>query len=537
MKTIFTLIIFCFISVCLKAQFLQNSMLDYSFGYKGRVSTSDDYSYYKFGSEAKSVLIQNDGKILIAGNSFVGLGGDILFIRYKPRGEVDSSFGQNGFVHYGHKNDPDFLDYLTQAKLQPDGRIVVSGYTFKSQFLMRFLPNGKVDSSFGEKGKVQLLQNAFSIDIDKNNNIITCESYNEKPNLIFAIQRFDKNGNPDLNFGKNNLVKLVIGAAYGSAYNRAKVKLDKTGKIIVGGSWYPPDNNNKSITVIQRLFNDGKIDSSFNNNIGRLQIDGSGQSVIFGNIGFQSDNKIIVGTSITKDSYSQADFMVMRLNNDGIIDSTFGINGSITTDFSRTLPLKSDYISSLCIQNDDKIIAAGTSQRSLDDDFNYSFSLCRYNSNGVIDSSFGQAGLEKTSFGNNLDCSVYDATLQPDGKIILTGSHNIGLTPSGQGNIAIARYNKKHIYLETSDISNNKIEESSTSLYPNPTKNILHIEGLNANMQYTIMVTNQNGATVTSTQINKIASYNLNVENLSKGVYYISITSNQNTVTKKFIKE
>lgn len=539
MKTIYTLFIFCWATICVKAQ-SSEYMLDYSFGYKGRVTTTDSLSYYKFGSETRSVLVQKDGKIIVAGSSFACYGSDFLLIRYFPNGKIDSSFGENGLVHYGHRNDPCFLDYLTAAKLQSDGKIVVSAYTFQSHSLLRFLPNGKIDSRFGDSGRVQLFQKPFSIDIDEKDNIIACESYNNKNDLLVTLQHFNKNGKPDLSFGVNNLVTKIIGEQTILGYDLAKVKFDRTGKIVVGVTWYPNNNDDKSKMVILRFYSNGKTDNRFNNT-GRLIIDNADSTITFGDIGFLSNNKIIIGSTIRQNTYSQGDFLIICLNKNGVVDSSFGINGLVTTDFSTTLPLKSDGLSTLCIQEDNKIVAAGNSQRKANNFIpNHFFSLCRYNPNGSLDTSFGNAGLIKTGFGDDNNCAAGDATIQPDGKIILAGFHSTVETgnSSGEGDIAIARYNKERNNFQQLNILNIIVKRNnSASIYPNPAHNILNITNLDATMLYEVKIINNYGSIITSTNINKTTSYNFNVENLSNGVYYISIISNQSTITKKFIKE
>ena len=83
----------------------------------------------------------------------------------------------------------------------------------------------------------------------------------------------------------------------------------------------------------------------------------------------------------------------------------------------------------------------------------------------------------------------------------------------------------------------NNNTSSNISIYPNPVKDVLNVKGLNVNDTYTIKITNELGNTVLSKSIINNDSYNCNVKNLSKGIYYISFTSNQKTITLKFVKE
>ncbi|WP_121665913.1 BspA family leucine-rich repeat surface protein [Mesonia aquimarina] len=78
------------------------------------------------------------------------------------------------------------------------------------------------------------------------------------------------------------------------------------------------------------------------------------------------------------------------------------------------------------------------------------------------------------------------------------------------------------------------IFESSISLYPNPTQNILNIETKNKAEIKKLKLFNLNGIQIETVVNNK---KQLNVENLSNGIYFIKITTNQGTVTKRFVKK
>jgi len=76
--------------------------------------------------------------------------------------------------------------------------------------------------------------------------------------------------------------------------------------------------------------------------------------------------------------------------------------------------------------------------------------------------------------------------------------------------------------------------ESSISLYPNPTRNILNIEIKSKAEIKKLKLFNLNGIQIETVVNNK---KQLNVENLSNGIYFIKITTNQETVIKRFVKK
>lgn len=107
-------------------------------------------------------------------------------------------------------------------------------------------------------------------------------------------------------------------------------------------------------------------------------------------VALQSDGKIVVA-GVTTSTITGKDFVCVRYNSDGTLDTTFGTGGIVTTDVQTG---SDDVAYSLAIQSDGKIILGGYS----DDGSQKKAALVRYNSNGTIDSSFGTSGKALTSF-------------------------------------------------------------------------------------------------------------------------------------------
>ena len=107
------------------------------------------------------VAIDKQGRIVAAGNAFVGLGSgffDIMVSRYLSNGTLDASFG-NGGVVVTNVGPGDSDEDVEGLEIQSDGKILVGGSTapnfflFDSDFMVaRYLPNGDLDGSFGEGG-------------------------------------------------------------------------------------------------------------------------------------------------------------------------------------------------------------------------------------------------------------------------------------------------------------------------------------------------------------------------------------------------
>ncbi len=139
----------------------------------------------------------------------------------------------------------------------------------------------------------------------------------------------------------------------------------------------------------------------------------------------QSDGKIIAAGYTTDDSSSNVDLAVARYNPDGTLDSGFGTGGKVTLDQGDY-----DFIwDGVAIQADGKIIiAAGNFSGA-----NQSAFIYRLNTNGAVDTSFGNNGV--VTFN---EVSYFDAvTIQTDGKIVATGAEII----SQQFRLLVVRLN------------------------------------------------------------------------------------------------
>ncbi len=132
--------------------FAASGDLDPSFGSGGKVITP-------FGSStdnANAVAIQSDGKIVAAGSSSNGSNLDFAVARYSTDGSLDTSFGSGGKVTTAIGSS---TDNGTAVAIQPDGKIIVAGSTFitgsgNDFALVRYNTDGTLDPSFGSGGKV-----------------------------------------------------------------------------------------------------------------------------------------------------------------------------------------------------------------------------------------------------------------------------------------------------------------------------------------------------------------------------------------------
>lgn len=174
----------------------------------------------------------------------------------------------------------------------------------------------------------------------------------------------------------------------------------------------------------------GTLDQSFG--IGGKVITSitSGQDKAYGVV-IQLDGKIIVAGYSTS-TLTGKDFTVVRYNTDGSLDNTFGTNGIVTTDL---LLGSEDIAYSVALQTDGKFVLAGY----CDNGSNRDAALVRYNSNGILDNTFGTNGIVLTDFENLQQDEIKTVKIHPlSGKIVVGGSSAIS---SSIGKPVLARYN------------------------------------------------------------------------------------------------
>ena len=218
----------------------------------------------------------------------------------------------------------------------------------------------------------------------------------------------------------DGIVTTSIGS--GDDYGRS-ITIQLDGKILVGGY---AENGLDTDFALTRYNSDGTLDTSFGGGDGIVTTNISSILDYGSSITVQADGKILLGGySFNGSNY---DFTLTRYDSDGLLDSTFGGGDGIVTTAIGTGDARGY---SIAMQSDGKILVGGYS-----DGVGKDMSLVRYDSNGVLDTSFGGGdGIVTTDIASSgLDLG-YSITVQSDDKILLTGSTGISSV-----DVALIRY-------------------------------------------------------------------------------------------------
>ncbi|HWX41720.1 MAG TPA: delta-60 repeat domain-containing protein [Blastocatellia bacterium] len=290
---------------------------------------------------------------------------------------------------------------------------------------------GDLDPSFGSGGKVVTTLAGFdkihALAVQNDGKIIAAGASGDK----FAVARYNANGSLDSGFGDNGTLTTGFFDMAGFEQINALL-LQPDGKIVAAGYTALPQIGFDFALV--RYNSDGTADKSFGS-LGKVTTDFFGfsfdEAAAYA-LAIQSDGKIIAagGTSSPLFQLNQ-EFGLARYNEDGTLDLSFGNGGKVATSFFNN----SDYNEgalAVVIQPDGKILAAGGAFED--------FGVARFNSDGSLDTSFGDGGKVITRFssdGTTIDQALA-ISLQADGRIVAAGRSTISV---GHEVLAVARYN------------------------------------------------------------------------------------------------
>jgi uncharacterized delta-60 repeat protein len=353
------------------ARYYSDGTVDDSFGSGGKILFDGGAADF----DVLGAVLQPDGKVVVLFSVQHGFFSGPIQMgvrRFKEDGTVDMSFGTNGVVELSSAayNTPGGL------VLQPDDKIVVGGATSDGGgydcVLFRLNTDGSLDISFGAGGKVRTdfgrSDGIYGVALQPDGKIVVggYSGDNTTP-YNFALARYTQDGGLDPSFGGGGKVTTSFSS---SAYATAVV-IQSDGKIVAEGL----DADTNHTTEVARYLPDGNLDPSFGAG-GKTSFPNLSET----QIALRADGKLVLAgyKVVTPSSPGHdeiTDFSLLLLNANGSPDTTFGTNGQVATDFGGP----SDYAKAILLQPDGKIVLGGTST----DNTVGSFALARYVTDSV----------------------------------------------------------------------------------------------------------------------------------------------------------
>ncbi len=220
------------------------------------------------GDHARAVAIDSNDNIVVAGWAEIsGQQTDFALARYTSAGDLDTGFDTDGKVNtrFGATNNA--RQEARAMIIQSDGKIVVAGNggngSDQDFLVARYSANGALDTSFNTNGWTltavgsSVSDAAYGVAVDANGNIVLAGETGSTGSLDVAVVRYTSAGALDTTFDSDGKVTTAIGSA--GERGRA-VRIDANGKIVVAGYSY---NGTDQDFAVLRYNTDGTLDTTF----------------------------------------------------------------------------------------------------------------------------------------------------------------------------------------------------------------------------------------------------------------------------------
>ena len=400
---------YCFIYIFLIINFTSIKLifpqLDTTFGTDGVVTSTGQLSFLT------SVTLQSDNKIVVAGAIKINSMNELALARFNTDGSLDTTFGLAGIqiTSIGSRSEANSI------LLQTDGKIVVGGFAYENRTnfaLARYNVDGSLDNTFNDSGFITTPigtgAQINSVALQSNGKIIAAgASVVGQPE--FTLARYNTNGTLDITFGTDGSGIVLTQIGLHAVINQICIQPDD--KIVAVG--YTFSGMNK--IIIARYNSDGSLDTTFGSSgIVSTEI---GSDVRANSVALQSNGKIIIAGFVIDSDMNK--FIVARYNTNGALDPAFNGMGYTITQIQNF-----DRAYSVGLQADGKIVAAGVSHGS----DAIQFALARYTPSGSLDTTFGVNGVELTTInGSGSESGISSIAMESDDKIVAAGFSNGGL--------------------------------------------------------------------------------------------------------------
>jgi uncharacterized delta-60 repeat protein len=378
-----------------------------------------------------------------------------LFTFSQNPGNLDLTFGNSGKLSIS-KGTVD--GGLTNPVILPDNKILAVGTGFNGtknlSFIVRFLPDGTIDTSFGEQGFSYVFCRAdtsnhlavYKLFVQNNGHIIVLGTINwQGTNVSFSIfeAQLSSEGVPDLSFGSNGF--KILASQNNSAYDLYDAVQLPGDTLLLCGDLYNSTNYTQP-AFLMKTTSAGVPIASFGTN-GKIFTTWSPNSQQYRAVrllpggGFLACGDYIDGSS-------KRIGVVGRYHQNGTLDNSFGING-----YSRiSIPDTNCILSTMALQPDGKIVLGGNTESK------YTLFLARMNSNGTLDNAFGANGRVTYSL-NSTSGTLQGISILNDGRILINayyyqsgGPHGFCAMFNQQGSISPS-FGNNGILAETNKFS------------------------------------------------------------------------------------
>ena len=334
---------------------LDDGSLDPSFGMGGYAPI--------IGGERNSLngLAVTSSGFVVAGSALAEYDGtdpdpdtQVLLARISTTGASDPGFGSGGITKTDIGSGD---DVAADIAVQPDGRIVVAGYTEdangeKNGLIMRYDADGTLDGTFSSDGKLVITawsgEDALNdVAVLPDGSIVGAGYATVGGVRKSMLVKVSTDGTYDSAFGIDGLLVPELSDSTSSAHG---ILVADDGILVCGKI---EESFLETVAYLARFMSDGTPDPVFNGN-GLALVTGSPHGDAL-DLALQDDGKVLVCGKSESEDIEPGEFLLARFNPDGSVDDTFGSNGAVTTDIDPG----PSYARSIAIRPDGRIVLAG----------------------------------------------------------------------------------------------------------------------------------------------------------------------------------
>ena len=317
--------------------------------------------------------------------------------------------------------------------LQQDGKIVVTGYMTNGMdddiMVIRYNRDGTLDAGFGTNGSYIYdggngTDSGYAIALQSDSKILVAGESSNGSEADVIVLRLDPDGSLDPNFGSNGIYIYDSGNGYDVALD---LLVQSDGRIVMCGS---RSNGTGNELIVMRLNSNGTPDSTFGTNGAAIYNGRNGNNSGL-RLTEQNDGKILV----TGSSHNglDTDIIVVRFDTNGTLDTTFGTGGIAVYDGG-------DYDRGFGIDTNSKgnILVTGVVTKPDPNVIDYDIPVICFDSNGVLDTSFGNNGI--VLFDSAIREQCYDLIVQSDDAILVTGFSSRDINGTSDWGLVVIKF-------------------------------------------------------------------------------------------------
>jgi uncharacterized delta-60 repeat protein len=298
------------------ARYEEGGRRDPSFGNGGQAST---FAGLGGPGGAYGIEVLPSGRFLVAGYGIrMGERWKAMLASYRPNGALDERFSSDGILTL--RTEGWLPIELRAVHALPNGRILAAGTLYGRLMTLRVLPNGKPDPSFSNDGiayvdvdRSKKCACAYTADmaVDRRGRVILAANIVgprwEEP---LALLRYLPDGRLDKSFGKRGISRSILGSRLAAK----DIGLDHEGRIVVAGVYNvpekgTPEDGEARIAVVRYLSN-GELDRSFADR--GFFIRDYGSESVASAVLIQRDGRIVVGGRVDLEPSDSRVVFLMR---------------------------------------------------------------------------------------------------------------------------------------------------------------------------------------------------------------------------------